>query len=379
MATPAHFGRILIVDDETSIREMLLDRLRLAGYDCGQAASAAAALEEFQQHPADLVITDLRMPGGSGLELLTALRQRRSGAAVILATAESDIRVAIDAMKQGAADYLLKPFQFDLVLAAIHRALEKSRLEREIENYRQHLEQMVAERTEQLQKAMRHIEDTYDATLQALGAALDLRATEVAGHSLRVSLFTEEMARRMGIEGEALRNVIRGAYLHDIGKLGIPDAILLKAGSLTPQERAVMESHVRIGYEMVQRIEFLAIAAEIVHNHQERFDGRGYPRGISGDAIPLPARIFSVADAFDAMTSDRPYRAALAFSVAQAEIVRESGRQFDPKVVQVFAAVPESRWHDLRRQAARETAAPAAAPRLAPQPAAAPAAAAARA
>lgn len=379
MATPAHFGRILIVDDETSIREMLLDRLRLAGYDCGQAASAAAALEEFQQHPADLVITDLRMPGGSGLELLTALRQRRSGAAVILATAESDIRVAIDAMKQGAADYLLKPFQFDLVLAAIHRALEKSRLEREIENYRQHLEQMVAERTEQLQKAMRHIEDTYDATLQALGAALDLRATEVAGHSLRVSLFTEEMARRMGIEGEALRNVIRGAYLHDIGKLGIPDAILLKAGSLTPQERAVMESHVRIGYEMVQRIEFLAIAAEIVHNHQERFDGRGYPRGVSGDAIPLPARIFSVADAFDAMTSDRPYRAALAFSVAQAEIVRESGRQFDPKVVQVFAAVPESRWHDLRRQAARETAAPGAAPRLAPQPAAAPAAAAARA
>ncbi len=379
MATPAHFGRILIVDDETSIREMLLDRLRLAGYDCGQAASAAAALEEFQQHPADLVITDLRMPGGSGLELLTALRQRRSGAAVILATAESDIRVAIDAMKQGAADYLLKPFQFDLVLAAIHRALEKSRLEREIENYRQHLEQMVAERTEQLQKAMRHIEDTYDATLQALGAALDLRATEVAGHSLRVSLFTEEMARRMGIEGEALRNVIRGAYLHDIGKLGIPDAILLKAGSLTPQERAVMESHVRIGYEMVQRIEFLAIAAEIVYNHQERFDGRGYPRGVSGDAIPLPARIFSVADAFDAMTSDRPYRAALAFSVAQAEIVRESGRQFDPKVVQVFAAVPESRWHDLRRQAARETAAPGAAPRLAPQPAAAPAAAAARA
>lgn len=379
MTAPSHFDRILVVDDEAPIREMLAERLRLAGYDCRQAANAAAALEEFQQHPADLVITDLRMPGGSGMDLLAALQQRRSGVAVVLATAESDIQVAIDAMKQGAADYLLKPFQFEFVLAAIHRALEKARLEREVENYRQHLEQMVAERTAQLQQAMRHIEDTYDATLQALGAALDLRATEVAGHSLRVSLYTEEMAQRMGIAGEALRNVIRGAYLHDIGKLGIPDAILLKPGSLTPQERAVMESHVRIGYEMVQRIEFLAIAAEIVHNHQERFDGRGYPRAIRGEAIPLPARIFAVADAFDAMTSDRPYRAALAFAVAKAEIVRESGRQFDPKVVQVFTAVPESRWDDLRQQAAEATAAAGTAPRLAPQPAAVPAAAAARA
>lgn len=376
MTAPSHLGRILVVDDESPIRDMLAERLRLAGYDCRQAANAAAALEQFQQHPADLVITDLRMPGGSGMDLLAALQQRRSGAAVVLATAESDIQVAIDAMKQGAADYLLKPFQFDFVLAAVHRALEKTRLEREVENYRQHLEQMVAERTVQLQQAMRHIEDTYDATLQALGAALDLRATEVAGHSLRVSLYTEEMARRMGIAGEALRNVIRGAYLHDIGKLAIPDAILLKAGSLTPQERAVMESHVRIGYEMVQRIEFLAIAAEIVHNHQEHFDGRGYPRAIRGEAIPLPARIFSVADAFDAMTSDRPYRAALAFAVAKAEIVRESGRQFDPKVVQVFTAVPESRWDDLRQQAAAATAAAGTAPRLAPQPAAVPAAAA---
>ncbi len=376
MTAPSQLGRILVVDDEAPIRDMLAERLRLAGYDCRQAANAAAALEQFQQHPADLVITDLRMPGGSGMDLLAALQQRRSGAAVVLATAESDIQVAIDAMKQGAADYLLKPFQFDFVLAAVHRALEKTRLEREVENYRQHLEQMVAERTVQLQQAMRHIEDTYDATLQALGAALDLRATEVAGHSLRVSLYTEEMARRMGIAGEALRNVIRGAYLHDIGKLAIPDAILLKAGSLTPQERAVMESHVRIGYEMVQRIEFLAIAAEIVHNHQEHFDGRGYPRAIRGEAIPLPARIFSVADAFDAMTSDRPYRAALPFAVAKAEIVRESGRQFDPKVVQVFTAVPESRWDDLRQQAAAATAAAGTAPRLAPQPAAVPAAAA---
>ncbi|MGH9528143.1 MAG: HD domain-containing phosphohydrolase, partial [Terriglobales bacterium] len=329
-------ARVLVVDDEAPIREMLMDRLRLAGYECAEAGSADQALAEWDRFGAELVITDLRMPGRSGLDLLAALRQQPgSHTAVILATAESDIQVAIAAMKEGASDYLLKPFQFDLVLAAIVRALEKTRLQRELENYRQHLEQMVADRTAQLRAAMRHIEDTYDATLQALGAALDLRATEVAGHSLRVSLYTEEMACRMGISGVNLRNVIRGAYLHDIGKLGIPDAILLKTGRLTPQEKAVMESHVRIGFEMVQRIEFLAIAAEIVHNHQERFDGAGYPRGLRGEAIPLPARIFSVADALDAMTSDRPYRAALSFPAARAEIVRESGRQFDPQVVQV--------------------------------------------
>lgn len=367
-------ARVLVVDDEAPIREMLMDRLRMAGYECAEADSTDQALAEWDRWGADLVITDLRMPGRSGLELLAELRRRR--ASVILATAESDIQVAVEAMKQGAADYLLKPFQFDLVLAAIRRALEKTRLEREVENYRQHLEQMVADRTAQLRAAMRHIEDTYDATLQALGAALDLRATEVAGHSLRVSLFTEEMARRMGISGVALRNVIRGAYLHDIGKLGIPDSILLKTSRLTAQEKAVMESHVRIGFELVQRIEFLGIAAEIVRNHQERFDGCGYPRGLRGEAIPLPARIFSVADALDAMTSDRPYRAALPFAVAKAEILGESGRQFDPQVVEVFLSVPESRWEQLRQQAAQTAMPPAAssaqnAPRLAPQPAAA--------
>lgn len=371
-------ARVLVVDDEAPIREMLMDRLRLAGYECAEAGSADQALAEWDRFGAELVITDLRMPGRSGLDLLAALRQQPgSHTAVILATAESDIQVAIAAMKEGASDYLLKPFQFDLVLAAIVRALEKTRLQRELENYRQHLEQMVADRTAQLRAAMRHIEDTYDATLQALGAALDLRATEVAGHSLRVSLYTEEMACRMGISGVNLRNVIRGAYLHDIGKLGIPDAILLKTGRLTPQEKAVMESHVRIGFEMVQRIEFLAIAAEIVHNHQERFDGAGYPRGLRGEAIPLPARIFSVADALDAMTSDRPYRAALSFPAARAEIVRESGRQFDPQVVQVFLSVPEAHWLQLRQQATAGAvpAAAIAAPRITPQPAAGPAAA----
>lgn len=340
--------RVLIVDDETEIRDMLLIRLRMEGYDCTEAGSAEAALQHLEERPCDVVVSDLRMGGRSGLALLEEVRRSYPGTAVILATGENDVRVAIEAMKQGAADYLLKPFQFELVIAGVARAVEKMRMEQELENYRQHLEQMVAERTEQVESAMRQVENTYDATLQALGAALDMRATEVAGHSLRVSRYSEEIARRMGYEGEGLRNILRGAFLHDIGKLGIPDAILLKNGRLTTQEKLVMESHVRLGYEMVRRIEFLEAAAEIVLNHQERFDGFGYPQGVKGEEIPLPARIFTVADALDAMTSNRPYRAALPFAVARAEIVRESGRQFDPDVVNVFLAIPEERWKRIR-------------------------------
>lgn len=340
--------RVLVVDDETEIRDMLLIRLRMEGYDCTEAGSAEAALQHLEERPCDVVVSDLRMGGRSGLALLEEVRRSYPGTAVILATGENDVRVAIEAMKQGAADYLLKPFQFELVIAGVARAVEKMRMEQELENYRQHLEQMVAERTEQVESAMRQVENTYDATLQALGAALDMRATEVAGHSLRVSRYSEEIARRMGYEGEGLRNILRGAFLHDIGKLGIPDAILLKNGRLTTQEKLVMESHVRLGYEMVRRIEFLEAAAEIVLNHQERFDGYGYPQGVKGEEIPLPARIFTVADALDAMTSNRPYRAALPFAVARAEIVRESGRQFDPDVVNVFLAIPEERWKRIR-------------------------------
>lgn len=353
--TSLQSARILIVDDEAEIRDLLLTRLQMEGYECAQAAGTEAALRYLDQMPCDVVVSDLRMAGRSGLALLDEVKRAYPKTAVILATGENDIRVAIEAMKQGAADYLLKPFQFDLVTAGIARALEKKRLENEIENYRLRLEQMVSERTRQLQEAMRQVERTYDATLQALGAALDMRATEVAGHSLRVSRFSEEIARRMGFEGEDLRNILRGAFLHDIGKLGIPDAILLKNGRLTAQEKMVMESHVRLGYDMVQRIEFLEAAADIVLNHQERYDGLGYPRGMKGEEIPLAARIFSVADALDAMTSDRPYRAALPFAIARAEIVREAGRQFDPSVVDVFLSIPEERWRHIRDEVDQES------------------------
>lgn len=193
---------------------------------------------------------------------------------------------------------------------------------------------------------------TYDETLEALGAALDLRDNETAGHSHRVTRYCLELAQRMECSAEQLKHIERGAYLHDIGKIGTPDAILLKPGKLTPEEREIMQQHASVGFELVSRIAFLHEAAEIVYAHQERWDGHGYPRHLKGEAIPLGARIFAVADTFDAMTSDRPYRKALSMQTALEEISNEAGRQFDPEVVRVLNTIPSGVWDRIRREVA---------------------------
>jgi HD-GYP domain-containing protein (c-di-GMP phosphodiesterase class II) len=201
--------------------------------------------------------------------------------------------------------------------------------------------------------AMRRIELTYDETLEALAAALDLRDNDTAGHSRRVTLYSLEMAKRLNFTPDQLKQLERGAYLHDIGKIGIPDSILLKPSKLTPEETAIMQTHVRIGYELMSRVAFLSFAALIVLTHQESYDGTGYPQGLTGEEIPLGARIFAIADTFDAILSDRPYRRGRPYSVARAEIERESGRQFDPNVVAVFLKIPEENWAQIRTEAGR--------------------------
>jgi len=345
-------GRVLIVDDEEGVRHFLSDGLGVEGFECSDIARGAKAPKLLETQPFDAVISDLRMPETSGLDLLKWVREKHPQVAFLMATGVDDVRVGIQAMKAGADDYLVKPFQLDLVLAALDRAIQKKRLEREVENYRQRLEQMVDQRTKQLEAALKRIEQTYDDTLEALSAALDLRDNETAGHSRRVTRYSLEIARRMGCSGEQLKGLSRGAYLHDIGKIGIPDTVLLKPGKLTQEESTVMESHARIGYELVCCIGFLAGSAEIVLTHHERYDGTGYPQGLQGNEIPLPARIFAVADTLDAMTSDRPYRGALPYSAAREEIIRESGRQFDPSVVQAFLAIPEEVLEGIRFDAA---------------------------
>ncbi len=297
----------------------------------------------------DAVLSDLQMPGISGMTFLAEVRRRYRHLAFLMITGVEDVRVGIEAMREGADDYLVKPLQSEIVMISLERALERKRLELELENYREHLEEMVKERTRQLETAFFQVERSYEDTLQALGAAIDLRDSETAGHSQRVTLYSVRIAKELGATAHELKTVAMGAWLHDIGKLGIPDAILLKPGALTEQEWAIMRSHAQVGFDLVKRIPFLADAAEIILTHHERCDGSGYPRGLKTADIPMGARIFAVADTVDAMTSDRPYRPALSFEEAHDEIQRGSGTLYDSRVANGFLSLPIERWKTLRQ------------------------------
>lgn len=342
--------RILIVDDEEPIREVVAAMLAAANFQTRQACSGREALallesgEEFS-----LMLSDLMMADMDGIGLLSNTKEKFPDIPVVMVTAVHDISVALKAIRDGAYDYLLKPFEREQLLTTVHRALENRRLKLENRAYQSNLEVLVTARTAQLSKAMNTLERSYDITLEALGDALDLKDAETEGHSKRVTAFTIAIARAMGLTGEDIRVIARGAFLHDIGKMAIPDAILRKPGPLTPDEITIMREHCYRGYQMLKKIPFLAEAADIVYSHQECFDGSGYPRGLKGEEIPLGARIFSVADTMDAITSDRPYRAAQPLSAARAEIQKWSGRQFDPEVVKAFMSMPETLWQELRR------------------------------
>jgi putative nucleotidyltransferase with HDIG domain len=340
--------RILIVDNEPSIGRLLADKLRPQGFDCAGCRSGQEALNLLDLHKFDAILSDFHMPSMNGLELMRLVRERDPQLAFMLITAVDDARVAIQAMREGSDDYLLKPLDLSAVLVSVKRMLERRKLRIELENYRSHLEEIVEQRTEELRMALRQVGRTYDETLEALASAMDLRDNTTAGHSRRVMAYCVEIAKALGCNEEELRTIARGALLHDIGKIGIADAILAKPSSLTYEERATMETHVRIGYTLLSRVAFLASAAEIILAHHERFDGNGYPRQLAGREIPLGARIFAVADALDAMTSDRPYRAALPFAAAREEILRESGKQFDPRVVSTFLRIDENVWKNIR-------------------------------
>ena len=340
--------KILIVDDEEAIREVVSTLLEALGYECASVSNGLRAQEFLSKHPIDMVLSDMVMPEMDGLTLVDWLRKAHPDIPVIMVTAMHDLSTALEAIRRGAYDYILKPFEKDQLYLSVRRALEHRGLVLENRNYQRNLEKLVEERTAQLQGALEQLERSYDDTLEALGGALDLKDAETEGHCKRVTAFTIAIAKAMNLEPEMLPQIARAAFLHDIGKMAIPDMILRKPGPLTPEERDIMRTHCEIGYNMVTRIPFLREAAEIVLSHQEFFDGTGYPRGLRGEEIPLGARIFAVADALDAMISDRPYRKALPISYAQEEIQRCSGSQFDPKVVEVFVKMQSSLWTELR-------------------------------
>ena len=332
-----------------------------SGYRCETACNGAESLRKLRASSFELVVSDIDMPEMDGVQLLQEIKKTHPDTEIIMLTGVVDVDTAIQSMRLGAYDYLTKPFNLAEVRITVERALEKRRLIRENREYQRTLEARVAERTAELIRKNREVEELFDrlkssyqTTLETLATALDTRDTETLGHSLRVASYTVAVARRMGVVEPELTDIYRGALLHDVGKIGIPDAILRKPDKLTPEEWVEMRKHPEIGYRILQGIHFLEMAREIVLSHQETYDGSGYPRGLKGKDIPLGARVFSVVDTLDAMTSDRPYRKALPYEAARSEILRFSGTQFDPDVVKVFLEIPDEEWAEIHRRVMRD-------------------------
>jgi putative nucleotidyltransferase with HDIG domain len=341
---------VLVVDDDRAVRDVLSAVLKEEGYTVRQAESADAALQMLRGDDLPLVLCDVKMPEHDGLWLLDHMLQRHPHAAVVMLTGFGDTESAVDCLKRGAADYLLKPPRVTELVRAVERAWSRSKLTSARARYHQGLARRVRERTAELTTALEGIAKSYSNTLVALVNALDAREHETSDHSQRVVRYTLAIAQRMGIRDPQLEHIGRGALLHDIGKIGVPDSILLKPGPLTHTEWAEMRRHPEVGYRILQTIEFLRPAAEIVLAHQERWDGGGYPHRLRGEAIPLGARIFAIADTLDAMTSDRPYRKAATFAQARMEIARCGGTQFDPRCVTAFTQIPDEELEALRRE-----------------------------
>ena len=342
-------SRILIVDDEREITEILSDLLS-EDYDCKTANSAEDALERLAESDVQLVISDITMPGMSGLDMIPLVKRVSPNTVVVMISGMQTVESAIGALRLGAFDYLMKPFDLRHVEAVVKRALEHHDLIVAKQRYEDHLEELVEQRTIELDRALNSLEDAYRATLKALTAALETRDSETHGHSERVVTYSLRLGREYGLSSETMKALEFGSLLHDIGKIGVPDSILRKPAKLTDEEWVRMKEHPYHGQQILRGIKFLEGAARVVAQHHEKWDGSGYPLGLRGEDIDICARIFSVADAFDAITSDRVYRRGKSYHEAAKELDDWAGRQFDPKVVEAFHRVPQEDWDELHRQ-----------------------------
>lgn len=340
--------RILIVDDEREITEILADLLS-CDFACTVAGSAEEALMRLKDNSFELVISDITMPGMSGLEMIPHVKQMSPNTVVVMISGMQTVESAIGALRLGAFDYLMKPFDLRQVEAVVKRAFEHHELIVAKQRYEDHLEELVEQRTAELDHALDSLEDAYRATLKALTAALETRDSETHGHSERVVSYSLRLGRECGLNRQEMKALEFGSLLHDIGKIGVPDAILRKPAKLTEEEWTRMREHPLHGQQILRGIEFLKGAARVVAQHHEKWDGSGYPLGLRGQEVDLCARIFAVADAFDAITSDRVYRRGKSYEAAAEELDEWAGRQFDPKVVEAFHRVPKEDWAELHR------------------------------
>ncbi|OGW68152.1 MAG: hypothetical protein A3H49_11325 [Nitrospirae bacterium RIFCSPLOWO2_02_FULL_62_14] len=338
--------RILIVDDEETIRQQLGRLLTLYGYDCTLAADAQEARRHLAQKHFALMLCDVSMPGESGMDLIKqVLLLEFPFTAAVMVTGVDDPVIAEIALKSGAYGYIIKPYEANEVLINVANALRRRQLEIENQSQLDKLEDMVMERTEALRRKIRQLEKAHEEvrlsreeTVQRLALAAEFRDTDTARHLQRMSLYCAVLARRYGLEPDRCELIRIASPMHDIGKIGTPDHILLKPGKFSPEEFEVITRHSEMGRHILDgsKAELLRLAATIAWTHHEKFDGTGYPRKLSGEAIPLEGRIAAVADTFDALTTKRIYKPA--FSVDQTlDIMREGrGKHFDPSLLDTF-------------------------------------------
>jgi cyclic di-GMP phosphodiesterase len=334
---PAMKGRILVEDDEETVREIIGSMLTSAGYECRMAGTPIETLDVLTSgEDFDLVCSGITEWPEEDFKRMV---ETFPDVPVVVSTSTHDRALMLKVLHMGAYDFLLRPFEREQLIFAVRRALEYRRLK--LEN------RQLNHENEQSKAALSDLERSYDITLQALGDALDLKEAATEGHSKRVTAYTIAISQKMGLPKEEIRVIARGAFLHDIGKMATPEKILTKPGPLTPDEFDIMKQHPWYGYKIVKDIPFLKETAEIVYSHHERYDGTGYPRRLTGEEIPLGARIVAVAETLDSITSDLPYRPRQSFEAARKEIQLWAGRQFDPRIVEAFLNMPDNIWNDL--------------------------------
>jgi putative two-component system response regulator len=345
MSAPGHSERILIVDDEEQIRTLLARLLGAHGYQCITAESAAVGRRLLEEAPVALVLSDVNMPGESGLDFTREVLATHPDTAVVMVTGMDDRRYAEAAIEVGAYGYVLKPFKPNELIINVGNALRRRSLEIENRSNREQLEQTVLERTSALRDTIARLESSEselrrlrEETIRRLSWAAEFRNQETGEHIVRMSLYCTLLARLAGLDAESAEQIRIASPMHDVGKIGIPDRILLKPGRLTEEERRVMEAHTEMGHRILagSNVELLDLAARMALTHHERIDGEGYPGRLVGDAIPIEGRICAVADVFDALTSDRVYRKAFQPDEARELMLEGRGTQFDAGLLDLF-------------------------------------------
>jgi putative two-component system response regulator len=342
---PAADERILVVDDEAPMRALLVRLLGTRGYECLTADGPQEGRRVLETEPVALVLTDANMPGGSGFDFANDVVESYPDTAVLMVTGLDDRDSAEEALERGAYGYVVKPFRANELLINVHNALHRRALELENRQHREQLEATVLQRTATLRDTIARLERSEaearrlrEETIRRLAWAAEFRNQETGEHIVRVSLYCALLAHLLGLGIERVELLRIASPMHDVGKIGIPDRILLKPGPLTPEERQVMEAHTEIGYRMLagSGAELLDLASVLALTHHERIDGKGYPSGLAGDDIPIEGRITAVADVFDALTSDRVYRPAFEPDEARELMLEERDTQFDAQLLDLF-------------------------------------------